>query len=325
MFSAMLVVAALASAWGCADPSAPEDDLSADALAAPSRAAGAPYPIVLLHGGLGFREVEVGPFEMKYFTDIPEDLRASGESVFVTEVAPADTSEERIKSLAKQVDEILVKTGKAKVNLIGHSQGGMDARALASPNGGRYGAKIASITTLGTPHRGTRVGDALAGFLNVPFADFVVERFVSFLQATLYAEPGEADLRAAAADVSEHQSAAFNARYNDAPGVAYMSYASRTNKRTASTLCANARFGNDTADVDPAQPLIAPIAMFLEEGKAKPNDGFVTVESQIYGTLMECPATDHLKEVGIEGPGAQAYDHKALWRRIVSRLRADGF
>src|SRR6185295_1663942 len=99
------------------------------------------------------------------------------------------TSEVRAQAIAKQIDTILARTGKAKVNLVGHSQGGLDARILASPNGLKYGDRIASVTTVATPHRGTKVADAALGllqFLPASTVDDVTDALLGFLQKTAY-------------------------------------------------------------------------------------------------------------------------------------------
>src|SRR5262249_31677950 len=138
------------------DPSSPGS--SATAL-------GAPYPIVFMHGMGGFGKLKLGPIGVTYFDGVVEDLAQRGEQVFVTVVPPYDTSEERAKDLAKQIHLILAHAGKATVNLVGHSQGGMDARVIASPAGLAYGDRIASVTTIATPHRGSRVADGVLGLI----------------------------------------------------------------------------------------------------------------------------------------------------------------
>ena len=54
--------------------------------------------------------------------------------------------------LAARVDAILRATGAARVAIVGHSMGGLVARAYLR----RYGAaKVRSVMTLGTPHHGS--------------------------------------------------------------------------------------------------------------------------------------------------------------------------
>ena len=52
-----------------------------------------------------------------------------------------------------------------KFNIIAHSQGGLDARYLATVLGESH--RIASITTISTPHHGTVVSDAYTGIVEV--------------------------------------------------------------------------------------------------------------------------------------------------------------
>ena len=139
----------------------------------PSQGLGAPYPIVLMHGMAGFQELNIGPIGVEYWAGIKEELARVGETeVYVTEVTPYQTSEVRAREAAAQIDAILAKTGKAKVALVGHSQGGIDARVLASPQGLGYGDRIASVTTISTPHRGSYVADIVLRIASVAPATF---------------------------------------------------------------------------------------------------------------------------------------------------------
>ena len=78
------------------------------------------------------------------------------------------------------------KTPITKVNLIGHSMGGLDARVLISPNtagstssadprdqifGMDYGDKIATLTTVATPHWGSPLADIALGIVPGPALD----------------------------------------------------------------------------------------------------------------------------------------------------------
>lgn len=290
---------------------------------------GAPYPVVLLHGMGGFGKLELGPVAITYFDGVVEDLTTRGEAVYVTLVPPYDTSLARAKALATQIDDILKRTGKAKVNLVGHSQGGMDARVIASPAGLGYGDRVASVTTIATPHRGSRVADAVLGLLHgVPTSvvDDVTKSVLSLVQKTAYELDTDPHLRAQLVELSEdHAAKVFNPTYRDAPGVLYMSYAGRTNLRTGALVCDDGKYPNDPFALDSAQSALAPLALFLEEGKLKVNDGLVTVESSKWGVFQECVAADHLKEVGQLGPAAASFDHKELFRNVVARIRAAGY
>lgn len=290
---------------------------------------GAPYPVVFMHGMAGFSELDLGPIGITYFDGVVTDLTKNGEAVFVTVVPPFDTSAARAQALSTQIDDILKRTGKAKVNLVGHSQGGMDARVITSPQGLGYGDRVASVTTVATPHRGSKVADTVLGllkYLPADVIDSVTGDFLKLVQKTAYELQSDAHLRQQLVELSEkYMTTVFNPKYQDAPGVLYMSYAGRTNLRTGVGVCDDGKYGNDAFDLDATQLMLAPLAIFLEEGKLKVNDGLVTVESSKWGVFQQCVPADHLKEVGQLGPAAQTFDHKKLFRDIVARIRKAGY
>ena len=290
---------------------------------------GAPYPVVLMHGMSGFGELKLGPVGITYFDGVVEDLTKRGESVFVTIVPPYDTSEERAKALSSQIDDILKRTGKAKVNLVGHSQGGMDARVITSPQGLGYGNRVASVTTIATPHKGSKIADAVLGLVdNLPadVVDAITGDFLKLIEKTAFELQSDAHLRQQVIEISEqYMSTVFNPKYKDAPGVLYMSYAGRTNLRTGIGVCDDGKYGNAPFDLDATQVALAPLAIFLEEGQFKVNDGLVTVNSAKWGVFQQCVPADHLKEVGQLGPAAQTFDHLQLFRDVVARVRSAGY
>jgi triacylglycerol lipase len=327
---------ACGSEAGAPDPGgdAPSTDASGSASGAPSAAPepaklGAPYPVVLMHGMSGFGQRELGPVGITYFDGVVEDLTKKGEAVYVTIVPPYDTSEARAQALASQIDDILKRTGKAKVNLVGHSQGGMDARVITSPQGLGYGDRVASVTTVATPHHGSKVADAVLGILKYlpnDVIDSVTGDFLSLVEKTAYELQTDAHLRQQVVELSEtYMSTVFNPKYEDAAGVLYMSYGGRTNLRTGIGVCDDGKYANDPLDVDVTQVALAPLAIFLEEGTLKVNDGLVTVESSKWGVFQQCVPADHLKEVGQLGPAASSFNHLELFRNVVARIRKAGY
>lgn len=294
---------------------------------------GPPYPILLLHGMAGFDQLQNLPIDITYFNGVVDDLAAHGEpEVFVT-LAPAfDSSEVRAKAIATQLDAILARTHAAKVNLIGHSQGGLDARILASPHGLGYGDRIASVTTIATPHQGTRLTDAALGLLDALPADEVdglTKALLELLQRTAYEVQSDPNLRAQLVTLSEHQmSTVFNPKYVDDPRVTYGSYAGRTNLQNGLFDCAG-KYPNDPTRVDIVNPMFAPIAPLLAGPLNHSNDGLVTVDSARWGTFLQCVPADHLKEVGVLSVSQQHlvsnFNHLEFFRTVVSRIRGEGF
>ena len=113
------------------------------------------YPIVLVHGLLGFDKL--GPVE--YFYGIPSALRSDGAKVYVVQVAAANSTEVRGEQLLTQVKQILAATGASKVNLMGHSHGGPTSRYVASVRPDL----VASVTSIGGVNKGSAVADVLLG------------------------------------------------------------------------------------------------------------------------------------------------------------------
>ncbi|MCR5122601.1 MAG: alpha/beta fold hydrolase [Ruminococcus sp.] len=114
------------------------------------------YPLLLVHG-MGFRDRK----HLNYWGRIPKKLTERGSRVFYGNQDSAGSIEKNAETVAKNLNEALEKSGAEKVNIIAHSKGGLEARYLAA-NG--FGSKIASITTMNTPHNGSLTVDRLMRF-----------------------------------------------------------------------------------------------------------------------------------------------------------------
>ncbi len=298
--------------------------------------ASGPFPIILMHGMGGFNELENLPLTVSYFNGIQADLESQGvKNVFVTVAPPFDTSEDRAAALKPQIESILAKTGAARVNLIGHSQGGLDARVLASPAGLGMGDVIASVTTVATPHRGTPVADLALGLVSgLPESTVssVTDAFLQLLEDGVYSIKSSPNLLAQATEMTtSYMAKTFNPRYVNAKGVVYASYAGRTNLETGSGTtsddCDDAEYANEPQSVDVPQALLTPTADYLQADGTN-NDGLVPVSSARWGTFMECVPADHLKEVGMlfqnGADPVSGFDHLLFFRSVVARLQAEG-
>lgn len=168
------------------------------------------YPIVLAHGLSGFRQL-FGVVD--YFFGIPGDLRSGGARVFVTQVSAFGSAEQRGEQLLQQIEFIAASTGAGKVNLIGHSQGGLDARYVMAVRPDL----IASLTTVATPHRGADLADFLADNLEPGgFNETVLAAFANSLGtvlALLTGSPAPQDAIGALHSLSSTGAADFNQRF----------------------------------------------------------------------------------------------------------------
>ncbi|EAR57624.1 putative lactonizing lipase [Photobacterium sp. SKA34] len=109
------------------------------------------YPIVLVHGLLGFDSLA----GFDYFYGIPQTLSKSGAKVYVAQISATNSTEVRGEQLLAQVENVLAVTGANKVNLIGHSHGAPTARYVASV----APQIVASVTSVGGVNKGSKVAD----------------------------------------------------------------------------------------------------------------------------------------------------------------------
>ncbi len=112
-------------------------------------------PIVLVHGLLGFDAL--GP--VQYFYGVPSNLRQGGATVFTASVSQSNSTEVRGEQLLRELQGLKARYGYTRFNLVGHSHGGNTARYVAAV----APELVASVTSIGTPHQGTRVADAVQG------------------------------------------------------------------------------------------------------------------------------------------------------------------
>lgn len=166
------------------------------------------YPIVLAPGVLGFDKV----LGIEYFYGIAGSLRGEGATVFNTSASAFNTSEARGEQLLSQVRTVLAVTGAQKVNLIGHSHGGFSARYVAGVIPGR----VASVTTVGSPVKGTPVGNLMQQAVDTPWvgglANTILNAF-STLLTTIAGNSWNEDFKGSMASLSTAGAAAFNAKF----------------------------------------------------------------------------------------------------------------
>jgi triacylglycerol lipase len=168
------------------------------------------YPIVLAHGLGGFDEL-FGVYD--YWYGIPSALADGGAKVFVTQVSPLNSPQARGEQLIDQIETIVAITGKAKVNLIGHSQGGIDIRYVRAVRPDL----VASVSTVGSPHQGADLADFLSDNIeDGSFSEVVVDALGGALGTILNLLSGADnanDASAALHSLSAEGMAQYNAQY----------------------------------------------------------------------------------------------------------------
>ena len=277
------------------------------------------YPIVLVHGFLGFEQL-VG---VDYWFQIPETLQQDGAEVFVATVSNTNYPEVRGEQLIDQVEDILAITGAEKVNLIGHSHGGPTTRYAGSVRPDI----IASVSSISGVNKGTVVADTLIEWsdnsevFGTAFDVFIsgISEFISFASGSdLPLAPIES-----VRSMTTEASVIFNAahpggipesecgegdyEYN---GVRYYSWAGA---KPATNL------------FDPLEPITIAFSQFFPEGVA--NDGFVDPCTSNLGMVIRNDfSMTHLDEVnqmlGIHD--LNETDPLTVFRTHANRLKNDG-
>jgi pimeloyl-ACP methyl ester carboxylesterase len=107
-----------------------------------------PPPVLLLHGFVDNRSV---------FALLSRSLRRNGwTTVQALNYSPLTCDvRDAAALLAEQVERLCELTGHQRIDIVGHSLGGLVARYYVQRLGGD--ARVRTVVTLGTPHSGTRV------------------------------------------------------------------------------------------------------------------------------------------------------------------------
>ncbi len=247
-------------------------------------------PLVLVHGLCGFTKLKVFRRPIReYFPGIRQLLEAAGNLVLCPRVSPTAGVARRAAELKRFLDAAVPG---GPVHLIGHSMGGLDARYMISKLG--MEDRVRSLTTVGTPHRGTA------------FADWGMRRFARHVVPWLnrMGIPYDAFL-----DLTTDACRRLNEELPDAPGVRYYSVAG---------VCEKPWLGLEWQ-----------VPYRIVNKTEGPNDGVVSVASATWGEHTEVWAGDHLNLVNWPNRRARRQgvwvDRAPNYGSIVRRLADAGF
>ena len=175
------------------------------------------YPILMVHG-VFFRDFRY----LNYWGRVPAELEKNGALIFYGKQQSAASVEDSAHELAKRIDEILSETKAEKVNIIAHSKGGLDSRfALTLPG---MADKVASLSTINTPHRGCEFADYLLSTVSKDKADKIASTYNAALLRLGDPKP---DFMAAVSDLTASACKERNEVIHDVEGVYYQSVGSK--------------------------------------------------------------------------------------------------
>ena len=112
------------------------------------------YPIILVHG-IAAKQLKI----LNAFGKIGHELEKEGYKVYIADTDGFGSIENNAAQLKKFIQRVMEETGAEKVNIIGHSKGGLDSKYMITKLG--MEDKVASLTTLCTPHKGSIIASKI--------------------------------------------------------------------------------------------------------------------------------------------------------------------
>ena len=276
------------------------------------------YPVVLVHGLFGFDQVGAAD----YFHAIPKALRNGGATVYTPAVSAANSNEVRGEQLLQTLLSLKATYGHSKFNLVGHSQGGATARYVAAV----APELVASVTTVGTPHFGSKVADALGSIASVPLLGptllAVVNGFASVISFITGSSALPQDALGALQSLNTAGAAQFNAKYPQ--GAPTSNCGSGPGKVNGISYYSVGGTSVLTNPFDISDPILALGALSFG---TEANDGLVGKCSSHWGAVLKNNYSwNHLDEAnqifGLRGLFAQ--DPVAFYRSQANRLKTGG-
>ena len=270
------------------------------------------YPIVFLHGLAGFDSLLN---VMDYWVGVEDIYATHGFHAEIHNVPAFDTTYVRVEEW-KDILEELVEAGIGRrFNLIGHSQGGLDSRYLASLLDPDH--RIVTVTTISTPHQGSAVAGALSGAMNgLPFDGALINAMME-MGANIFGVEGE-DLAGQLEQMDPVHMIQFNEEVPDREDVHYFSWAGKS-CRSLQFSCQFEQSGETVSSYFH----LAHAYMELEEGD---NDGLVSVNSAEWGTFLGVIPADHMDEVGHKFDlSTQPFNATLFYLEEARRLSIEGF
>jgi triacylglycerol esterase/lipase EstA (alpha/beta hydrolase family) len=310
----------------------------------------AQYPIVLCHGLFGYDTIGIGnTLQMHYWTGIADALTALGCRVYIARVGAVSSVRTRAQELVSFLDRT-VGPGQP-VNLVAHSMGGLDARYAISHLPSKH-LDIRSLTTIGTPHRGSAFMDYCRDLFGVGHLQDYVLRHQEDVVSEVVRSSSPSAIRArlqshgvvdapppkarraglapaallkplfapldapAFSNLTREYCATFNMVTPDCPNVHYASYAAVTDTPRAS--------------------LAFPHGILLREEGCR-NDGFVSLQSARWAHYEGTVDADHWDLIppkfkpgsgvgaNVSGASRHRFDATDFYLRIVTRLHDKGY
>lgn len=234
-----------------------------------------------------------------YFRDLPQKYPGA----LFAKVDVLGSIADRAGQLAAA---IAAKFPAGDIHIVAHSMGGLDSRYLLAENLNNLASRVASLSTVSTPHWGSPVADLLTGQAAPPLLSALAQKAL----AQLFAEfPILKQDAGALSDLTTVSARQFNRDFPATAGVSYYPYA-----------------GNGHGSL-----VLIPTHLFIRLRGGTPqeqdNDGVVSVASASWPGALAEPLwpTDHFGEIGydLDTPDFKTpFDYMGAFDRVVARALA---
>lgn len=259
------------------------------------------YPLIMVHG-VGFRDLRY----FNYWGRIPLILKKHGAVIYYGHQKAWAIISENATIIAKTIDRALAENHCDKVNIIAHSKGGLDCRYLISSMG--YGDKVATLTTINTPHYGSEL---MTLFNKLPDSLF---RFITSCinKPFILAGDDEPDCYSSSKQLDPEFCRQFNEENPDVPGVYYQSYGS------VMKSCFS-------------DPLLFFPYLLMCTCKGRHNDGLVDISSTKWGNFRGVlqnkyhRGISHGDMIDLKREDIKGFDVLHVFYQIVAELKRMGY
>jgi len=271
--------------------------------------------IALVHGILGFDDTKgLAGGLVKYWGGLDTYLRSQGAKVTTPGSSATNSIPVRADQIKSAVTSWMASNGCSKVQLVGHSQGGLVIRYMVSNLG--FSTKTATVTSVDSLHKGAPMADIVLALIPSwlqPFANSTL----GLLAKLVYRDGRPQDAIAMGKSLTVSYVNSFNTTTPNKAGIKYYSYA-------------NAMAWADLIQ-HPIMALTHPItwAGGLYYGLGGANDGVVPLTSQKWGTYKgQAPSywyatgIDHLQATNLEWSGQGFFDVQGWYLNIAKNAKA---
>lgn len=255
------------------------------------------YPVLLCHGYGGFSMlVSPSPIHKSCMR-----LREHGIIAFAPNIVPYATIDIRASQWTDIIQKICTQYEFNKLNVVAHSMAGLDMRYAISHLD--IVDKIASLTTIATPHRGTSLAEII---LNAPDTIKVkLGDLANWFGENIYPSQKSDAVAAIQQLTREYITEEFNPATPDATEIPYFSFSAAVGK------------GTD----EPLNPIyvVQNQLIYQQEGV---NDSFVGVESAKWGKHLKIIEISHLEQIEIQVNKDRKPKVDAFWNDLISNLKS---